>query len=235
MKKIIGRLLVLCGIGLLLFPMLSDMYLYKKQQEEIKLFEENFKTESAQSPDQSTFNMKKAQLKAIGILYIPKIKLTLPIYGNTNESTLEDGAGLMEGTSPLGTGKGGHSVITGHSGLSVGRLFTGISELNSGDKFFIKNNHEIMAYAVDNKKTVLPDKVESLYPVKGHDYVTLLTCTPLYINTHRLLVRGERVPYQNENIHSSFSILNYRWMLGALFLILIYIIISFIKEQKKKA
>lgn len=115
---------------------------------------------------------------------------------------LDNGVGVLENTPlPVG-GKGKHSVLTGHSGLSLNRLFTDLPKLKKGDKFYIKVNHQIHAYQVDQIKTVLPDNLNYFKLDPNKDLITLVTCTPLFQNTHRLLVRGHRVPYHAEDISS---------------------------------
>ncbi len=131
----------------------------------------------------------------MGYVEIPSINVKLPIYHGTSESVLEKGVGHLEGTSlPIG-GKGTHAVITGHTGLSSAKLFTDLTEVKEGDIFFITTIGEKMAYKVDQIKVVTPTDISKLTVVDGKDYVTLVTCTPYGVNSHRLLVRGERTDY----------------------------------------
>lgn len=123
---------------------------------------------------------------------IPKVRVNLPIFHGTSATSLEKGAGHLQKTSlPVG-GKSTHCVITGHTGLSSARLFTDISQLENGDVFFINVLNKRLAYKVDKIQVVLPEDTEALRVVPDKDYVTLVTCTPYGINSHRLLVRGER-------------------------------------------
>lgn len=132
----------------------------------------------------------------MGFIEIPSLGLTLPIYHGTSERVLEMGVGHLWGTSlPVG-GEGTHAVLTGHSGLSSAKLFTDLAELVEGDIFFLNVLGERLAYEVNQIKTVLPAELEDLYVESGKDYCTLVTCTPYGVNTHRLLVRGERTDYQ---------------------------------------
>lgn len=134
----------------------------------------------------------------IGYLVIPKISLNQPIFHDTTDEVLEKGIGHMKETSfPIG-GESTHSVLSGHSGIPGMMLFTDLEDIEIGDKFYIKALDEIIAYQVDQIKTVLPNDVSDIQIEKGEDYVTLLTCTPYGVNTHRLLVRGTRVPYNGE-------------------------------------
>lgn len=125
---------------------------------------------------------------------IPALGADIPIYHGTSDAVLEKGIGHLYGSGlPVG-GAGTHSVLTGHSGLPNSTLFTKLDQLKKGDVFFIEVMGETLAYEVDNIVTVEPDSGDELRQVAGKDYVTLLTCTPIGINTHRLLVRGERIP-----------------------------------------
>ena len=126
----------------------------------------------------------------------PKIKVEIPIYHGTSESVLQAGVGHFWGTSlPVG-GESTHTVLTGHRGLPTKTLFTNMDKLVEGDVFYIKVLDETLAYKVDQILTVLPEETEALSIVPGQDYATLVTCTPYAINTHRLLVRGHRIPYE---------------------------------------
>ena len=133
---------------------------------------------------------------AMGSIEIPGINCKLVIYHGTDESVLAKGVGHLQGTSlPIG-GKGTHSVLSGHTGTADRELFTNLDQLNMGDVFYIHVWGETLAYQVDNKEVVLPDETDSLYIDRERDLVTLITCTPYGINSHRLLVRGTRIPYE---------------------------------------
>lgn len=131
----------------------------------------------------------------MGHVEIPKINVDIPMYAGTDEDVLQKGVGHLEGTSlPVG-GIDTHTVLTAHCGLPTAKLFTDLEKLKEGDVFYVHNLAETLAYKVVQIKVVNPDQFDDLLVVKGHDYATLLTCTPYMINTHRLLVRGERIPY----------------------------------------
>lgn len=131
-------------------------------------------------------------------LEIPKINLSLPVYHGTSEEVLAKGVGHMEVTAlPIG-GLNRHSVLTGHRGLPSAELFTRLDELEVGDHFYIHVLDEVHAYEVDQITVVEPDELENLVAVPGRDLITLVTCTPYAVNTHRLLVRGTRVEYDPE-------------------------------------
>ena len=129
----------------------------------------------------------------IGYIEIPKINVFLPIYHGTDDEVLQKGAGHLHNTSlPIG-GKNTHSVISAHSALPSKTLFDYLPDLEEGDEFKIYVLDRTLTYRVDQIKTVLPSEIDDLYVVSGKDLVTLMTCTPYTVNTHRLLVRGERV------------------------------------------
>lgn len=128
----------------------------------------------------------------IGSVEIPVIDVNVPIYHYTTEKTLEKGAGHLFGSSlPVG-GAGTHCIISAHRGLPSAKLFTDLNLVKEGDVFYLHVLGETLAYEVDQILTVLPDQTESLAITPGEDYVTLVTCTPYAVNTHRLLVRGHR-------------------------------------------
>ena len=134
----------------------------------------------------------------MGTIVIPAINIKLPIYHGTSEKILEKGIGHLEGSSlPLG-GENTHTVLTGHTGLSNAKLFTDLSEMKEGEFFFLNILGEQLVYQINQIRIVLPTDLEELYIKKGKDYCTLVTCTPYGVNTHRILVRGERV--ENEGI-----------------------------------
>lgn len=130
----------------------------------------------------------------MGYITVPKVHIRLPIYHDTKAETLQIAVGHLAGTSlPVG-GKSTHSVLTGHTGLPTARLFTDIDRLTNGDIFQIHVLGRTLTYEVYDIRTVLPDQLDTLQIEKGRDLVTLVTCTPYGINTHRLLVTGKRIP-----------------------------------------
>ncbi|MDT0901799.1 class C sortase, partial [Staphylococcus pseudintermedius] len=117
------------------------------------------------------------------------------MFDTTNDLFLAKGTSLLEGTSYPTGGKSTHAVISGHRGLPSAKLFTDLPDLKKGDVFFIEINKRTLAYEIDQLKVVEPTETEDLLIEKDKDLVTLLTCTPYMINSHRLLVRGHRIPY----------------------------------------
>lgn len=136
----------------------------------------------------------------MGYIMIPAINIDLPIYHGTTGAAMEKGAGHMEGTSlPVG-GIGTHAVISAHSGMASAKLFTDLDKLKLGDMFFITVCNQKLAHEVDNIAVVEPTDIDLIRIDTQQDYVTLLTCTPYGVNTHRLLVRGHRVEMAEEAI-----------------------------------
>lgn len=132
----------------------------------------------------------------MGSIEIPKINVSLPIYHGTSDEVLSTGIGHWQGTSlPVG-GENTRSVLTGHRGLPGSKLFTRLDEMEKGDLFFIKVLEKTLAYKVKDIQTILPDELDALQIEEGEDLVSLVTCTPYGINTHRLVVTGERVAYE---------------------------------------
>jgi len=143
------------------------------------------------------FYNKTLDVSGTGIMAyveIPKLNTILPIYHGTDEGVLRIAIGHIPGTSlPVG-GKGTHAVISGHRGLPSAKLFTNIDRLAKGDTFMIQVLDETLTYEVDQILTVLPNDMSAVAIDPEQDYVTLVTCTPYGVNTHRLLVRGHRIP-----------------------------------------
>jgi sortase A len=131
---------------------------------------------------------------------IPKIQVSLPIYHGVSEEVLKKGIGHMEGTAfPVG-GAGTHCLLTGHTGLPEAELFTNLIKMEIGDQFYINVLKKELVYQVDQIKVIEPDELGSLYTQPGEDYMTLITCTPYGVNSHRLLVRGTRVHQMTKSI-----------------------------------
>lgn len=129
---------------------------------------------------------------------IPRIDVYEPVYHGVSDEVLAKGTGHLENTSlPIG-GTGTHSVISGHTGLANAEIFTKLSSVKEGDVFYIHVLNEILAYQVDQIKVVEPSDTSDLQIIPEQDYVTLVTCTPYGLNSHRLLVRGIRIPYTEE-------------------------------------
>lgn len=143
---------------------------------------------------ESLLNMTDAGV--MGFIKIPCIDVSLPIYHGTSKEVLEKGVGHLQGTSlPIG-GASTNAILTGHTGLSSAKLFTDLTQMENGDVFFLHIMGEKLAYKVDNISVIKPEDIEQLTVTQGKDYCTLITCTPYGINSHRLVVRGERTEYK---------------------------------------
>lgn len=222
-KKLVFQVfLLLCMlIGLLItfYPFYSDslnhfidqkrieqvqqMSIKKQEKLNTQMQEENQKkVEAGLAPGVDPFDNqlddKYSSAKLIGAVHIPKINVNVALYDSLNQRVLEKGAGVLQGTSfPLG-GVPSHSVISAHSGLSSRRLFTDLGKLKKEDLFVLTVLGEKLAYKISAIQVVEPDNTSGIKLENGKDIVTLLTCTPYMINSHRLLVTGERVPYNEE-------------------------------------
>lgn len=215
------------GLGLLLYPSLSEYWNSFRQSRAIAEYSDSLAAMDAEEKAamidaaeeynkmlldrQTGFALTEEQKKeyekllnissngVIGYIDIPAIACSLPIYHGTEEKVLQIAIGHLEWSSlPVG-GSGTHSVMSGHRGLPSAKLFTDLDELEKGDRFMISVLNDIYTYEVDQILIVEPDETDALQIVPGKDYCTLFTCTPYGINSHRLLVRGHRVT----NIESS--------------------------------
>ena len=178
----------------------------------------------------------------MGSVEIPKINIKIPIYHTTEEEGLNKGAGHLEGSSlPVG-GANTHAVISAHRGLPSASLFTDLDQLKEGDHFLIHVLNETLCYEVDKISVVKPEDTTALAVEDGQDLVTLLTCTPYGVNTERLLVRGHRVPYVEEEVKEEKTVLsgsslhtNYLlWVFVGLSVTALFIFVLYLKETKLK-
>lgn len=178
----------------------------------------------------------------MGVLRIPKIQVYLPVYHGTSAKVLEEGVGHLYGSSFPTGGEGTHSVLSSHRGLPSKTLFTDLDQIKEGDLFFLDILGEEMAYRVEAILTVEPEETDALEIIPGKDYVTLVTCTPYGINSHRLLVRGERISWEEKDKepeeNEAYGI--WRWM-KILFIVsavvilaagILLIVIPFMKKRR---
>ncbi len=233
-KKILGILIpvliFLTGLGVLLYPVFSDLWNQHRQNRlmtdytntvtDMEDAERNALWSAAvqynqglQAAPQDAFTGADPGPKnpywslldpdgtgVMGYLEIPKISLRLPIYHGTGDAALQKGIGHLAGTSlPVG-GSGTHCVLSGHRGLPSALLFTDLDQLETGDTFTLYVLDQRLSYQVDQILVVEPEDVSALAPEDGKDYVTLVTCTPYGVNTHRLLVRGSRIEDTQEPV-----------------------------------
>ena len=178
----------------------------------------------------------------MGSVEIPKINIKIPIYHTTEEEVLNKGAGHLEGSSlPVG-GANTHAVISAHRGLPSASLFTDLDQMKVGDHFLLHVLDETLCYEVDKISVVKPEDTSALAGEDGQDLVTLLTCTPYGVNTERLLVRGHRVPYVEEEVKEEKTVLsgsslhtNYLlWVFVGLSVTALFIFVLYLKETKLK-
>lgn len=178
----------------------------------------------------------------MGSVEIPKINIKIPIYHTTEEDVLNKGAGHLEGSSlPIG-GANTHAVISAHRGLPSASLFTDLDQMKVGDHFLLHVLDETLCYEVDKISVVKPEDTSALAVEDGQDLVTLLTCTPYGANTERLLVRGHRVPYVEEEVKEEKTVLsgsslhtNYLlWVFVGLSVTALFVFVLYLKETKLK-
>lgn len=284
LPKIFIGLIFIIGLGIMLYPIISNLYIEYHQGNIIDEYNKTVESmpddtlekerEKAEGYNKMlTGNMiitdpfdPEAQKKLeensdyynilnigndniIGYIKIPKINVSLPIYHGTSEDVLKRGVGHLQNTSfPIG-GEGTHAVLSGHTGLSSAKLFTDLDKLEEGELFFIEVLGEKLAYKIDQIKIVEPSETSDLVIKSGEDYVTLVTCTPYGINSHRLLVRGTRIPYtedvekeakneENSKVKSTWRDEYFKALavgLGGLsILTIIFIIIVLIKKKGRR-
>lgn len=155
-----------------------------------------YNKESVQAASEDYENLLNLTGSGImGYCEVPKLNINLPIYHGTGETVLQKGVGHLTGSSlPIG-GECCHSVLTGHSGVAGKRLFSDLDQLHTGDVFYLHILNQVLAYRITDINQVLPHETELLVPVPGQDLCTLVTCYPYGVNSHRLLVRGVRIPF----------------------------------------
>ncbi|MCK7637348.1 class C sortase [Corynebacterium sp. P7202] len=176
--------------------------------------------------DQLSSNYAMAQI------VVPKAEVNLPVYHGSDDRTLEKGVGHLFGSAlPVG-GAGTHAVLTGHTGLTNATLFDNLTRLKEGDAFYVNTFGEKMKYRVDQIKVVLPEETDDLRAIPDRDLVTLVTCTPYGINSHRLLVRGTRVAIdpveEEEAFEETNGIVWQWWMIAAVAVSLLALILLFV-------
>lgn len=180
--------------------------------------------EDVEDPKSKAFDRYMGELSLLDTMArvrVPSVRIDLPVRHTTNDDVLAEGVGHLYGTSlPVG-GTGTHAVLTSHTGMSDATLFDNLHTVKEGELMLIDVYGETLAYEVDQIKVVLPEEISDLTPVEGKDYLTLFTCTPYAVNTHRLLVRGHRVPYTPEKDEearrngSGFIMQSWMWWLLA--------------------
>ncbi len=270
-------LIFVLGLGITLYPTISNYLAEKNQMRDIQTMQnniekldpeqfENIKNEAIEYNNALTGDgIKDPFIPGSGIvlpdnynqimdfgdgimakLIIPAIDVELPIYHGTNDEILGKGVGHLKETAfPIG-GIGTHCVISGHTGLPSARLLTDLEDIQIGEYFYIETMGETLAYKIDDIHSVEPYDTSDLKPVKGKDYVTIITCTPYGINTHRLIVRGVRVPYvptetQEQGPYTVVNIIGLQsvgWgfiaaVIGGVIFIIVILLVIILKTGKK--
>ncbi|HEK9980905.1 TPA: class C sortase [Streptococcus equi subsp. zooepidemicus] len=262
-------LLFIVGIVIIIFPIVSQVSYYIASHQKINQFERSVSKQDTSEIDQrialakaynetlskrslpiDPFTKKQKEglkeyarmleiREQIGHVTIPSIGVDIPIYAGTTATMLEKGSGHLEGTSlPIG-GRSTHAVLTAHRGLPTARLFTDLNKVKKGDTFYVTNIKETLAYKVDSIRVVDPTALDAVRVVDGKDYVTLLTCTPYMINSHRLLIRGERVLLPSQKVKRASAALvpyyqYYQWLTYlVLVLMVILLMIIFTKYHRR--
>ena len=224
-------LLFLLGLGLVAYPIVSSYYTEKHQSQVHTQYQEVLERADSREIEEArtaaeSYNQllasgaTAAELEALdydsilnlagngimGYVEIPAIDVLLPICHGVGEDSLERGAGHLPSTSlPIG-GKGTHTVISAHSGMATARMFTDLEQLEAGDVFYLHVLAETLSYEVDQILVVKPYQIDALKIDREKDYVTLITCTPYGVNSHRLLVRGHRIkPEAEENASNEIA------------------------------
>lgn len=234
-NKRLTMLYFLVGISLCIYPMISGLFHQQKQKKIIATYQnnvrktENLKNVFKQAQDYNRMlwqredevvreNLEqilsednyKNQLSIgkdgmMGVIEIPKINVNLPIWHGTSEKVISNGVGHFRESSLPAGGENTRCILTSHRGLPSAGLFTRLDELKEGDVFFLNVCGEMLAYRIYNIQVLEPKEAEKLPVLAGRDIVSLITCTPYGINTHRLVVDGERISYQKKS-HDSIRI-----------------------------
>ena len=264
-------LIFITGLGILLYPTISNLlmnifqttaiqqYNYTVEQmqqdrieeilSEARVYNEQFKntivvdpfSQEAESSENSEYNEILNIDGTMGYIEIPKIDVNLPIFHGTSEAVLKKGVGHIETTPlPIG-GEGNHSVLSAHRGLPSAKLFTDLDKLEIGDVFMIKMLTETLVYRIDQIKVVEPTDTQYLQAEEGEDYITLITCTPYAINTHRMLVRGTRMDtdeylatINNGNLDNEKDTINYLFIFIIVVFIVLIVIFIFTKAIRRR-
>ena len=260
LSTVLIAVLIICGLGLILYPTLSDMYATRQYNKEIEAYNAERTRETAERnaklwADAEEYNrdlLKKTEQFSVsseeltrvegllnplgngmmGYVNIPKIDVALPVYQGTDEKELQSGAGWWIGSSLPTGGESTHCIITAHTGLSKAKLFTDIDQLEVGDRFSLTILDRTLVYEVDQILVTEPTDFEPLYIVEGKDYATLYTCTPYGVNTHRLLVRGVRV--DDAPAAAEKTGVNWKLIVGVVLLLAIIAAVVYIIIRRRK-
>lgn len=251
------------GLAFILFPIVSQIAYHRAAQVEVEEFDQqvdqidrteiNRRLDLARAYNETVdgdnlgdpFTQRQQEGRAeyarmievneqIGYVTIPTIDQRLSVYAGTSEAVLQKGVGHLEGTSlPVG-GPSTHAVITAHRGLPTARLFTDLDKMEKGDVFYFRHLGGDMAYQVDHIEVIEPDDFEAVSVEAGEDYLTLLTCTPYMINSHRLLVRGTRIPMPQEDQQDDKTGWPLEFIIPLVVVVLIILYVIYQQWKKRK-
>ena len=252
-------ILLLAGILVLLYPVFATQYNNYRQESIASQFSavaDEYNANAAESPildpwldaqrpGTEAYQEYLSQLNindVMATVKIPAINVNLPIYHGTESATLDKGIGHLFGTAlPVG-GESTHTVLTGHTGLGTATMFDQLTSLKVGDVFYIEVPGRHLKYQINDIRVVLPNETETLNKVAGKDLATLITCTPYGVNTHRLLVTGERVPMDEETVAAESAQVKGTvlrpWMIAILIAVAIILLVSAIvwaRSRKRRA
>lgn len=270
-RVIVPSLIILIGISVLLYPVVSTQWNnyiqrqvineYGSQIDDLPPEQLNSAVEAAReynanfgggpildpwlarvsedNEDYQRYLEQLSGLQAMSQVSIPSIESSLPVYHGTTEEVLQRGLGHLYGTSlPVG-GEGTHSVITGHTGLTTSTMWDNLIDVKKGDAVYINTFGEKLKYQVTSTEVVLPHETESLAQQPDKDLITLITCTPYGVNSHRLLIHAERVPLDPED-ETAFNQKNgilqwWMWALLIVALLAIAYLLHWIRKERRKA
>ncbi|MDK8879128.1 class C sortase [Corynebacterium sp. MSK008] len=264
-------LIILAGLLVLMYPVISTQWNNHVQEQVAKQYEEKLQVVppeqvnraydaaveynrthtdgpildpwlariSEDNAEYKEYERHLAGVSAMSQLAIPSIDVRLPVYHGTRDDTLQKGLGHLYGSALPTGGEGFHSVITGHTGLTTATLFDDLVDVKEGDAIYVSTFGKRLKYQVYKTEVVLPDETDSLRAEAGRDLLTLVTCTPYGINTHRLLVHAERVPLDPDEAkvldESTSTFQWWMWVLGAVALLVLLALIWWIIREKKKS
>ncbi|MET1109133.1 MULTISPECIES: class C sortase [Enterococcus] len=226
---------VIMAMSVYLLPSVEANVARYRQKQEIMEWESE--------GDEATIDVAKQELgNPVGILTFPVLSLELPIYEGTSEKVLENGIGITEGTGNIIGGKGKNPLLAGHSGLYKNSLFDDLPSVKKDQRFYLKVNEEQHAYQIDQIKEIPKEELQRnftkyLAPNPKEDRVTLMTCTPKGINTHRFLVYGKRVAFTKSEIKDEEykkQKLSWKWLLGSIIFLSVMIIGLLVIYKRKK-
>lgn len=270
-RVVVPALIILVGISVLLYPVVSTQWNnyiqrqvieeYSSEITEVPQEQLNAAVEAAReynansgsgpildpwlarvsedNQDYQHYLEQLSGLQAMSQVSIPSIDSSLPVYHGSTEEVLQKGLGHLYGTSlPVG-GEGTHSVITGHTGLTTSTMWDNLVDVKEGDAIYVNTFGEKMKYQVTSTEVVLPHETESLAQQPGKDLITLITCTPYGVNSHRLLVHAERVPLDPED-ETAFDKKNgilqwWMWALLIIAMLAIAYLLHWIRKERRKA